>query len=95
MVILICRLKRGGMLKYVLGFLAVSGVVSLPWARRRRRNDPDRLPGLTITKRFFGGWTVLVVGGFVVAAIAVLVVVVQFANLIGGLPGEIKGCLNC
>ena len=82
------------MLKYVLGFLIVSAVISVLWARRHRRNDPDRLPGFTITKRFFGSWIVLVVGGFVAAAITIIVVVVAIANLIGGLPGEI-GCINC
>jgi hypothetical protein len=85
------------MLAYVLGFLTITAGVALVWARRRRRqtDDPDSLPGLTITKRFFGGWIVLVVAGFVVVAIWFLVIFVDYANLIGSLPKQLDGCVNC
>ena len=84
------------MLAYVLAFLVVTAGVALVWARRRRgRTDPDRSPGLTTTKRFFGGWIVLVVAGFVAVAILVMVIFVHYANQTGGLLKELDGCVNC
>jgi hypothetical protein len=83
------------MLKFALGFLAITAVAALIWARHRRRDDPGSLPGLTLTKRFVGGWTVLIVGGFVAIAIFVIVIVVKTANVIGSLPSALNGCVNC
>jgi hypothetical protein len=85
------------MLAYVLGFLIMTAAIALVWARRRRRktDDPDHLPGLTTTKRFFGGWVVLVVGGFVAFAIWAIFIFVEYANLIGSLPKGLDGCVNC
>jgi hypothetical protein len=83
------------LLKFALGFLAITAVAALIWARRRRRDDPDSLPGLTTAKRFAGGWIVLVVGGFVAMAIFVIVIMVKTANLIGSLPSALDGCVNC
>lgn len=83
------------MLKFALAFLVITAVAALIWARRRRRDDPDNLPGLTVTKRFAGGWIVLVVGGLVAMAIFVIVIMVKTANLVGSIPGALDGCVNC
>jgi hypothetical protein len=60
-----------------------------------RQTPPDSLTGLTTTKRFFGGWFVLVVAGFVAVAIWFIVIFVDYANLIGDLPKALDGCVNC
>ena len=83
------------LLKFALGFLTITAVAALIWARRRRRDDPDHLPGLTITKRFAGGWIVVLVGGLVAISIFAIVIMVKTANLIGSLPGALDGCVNC
>ena len=85
------------MLAYVLAFLVITAGVALVWARRRRgRTDgPDSPPGLTTTKRFFGGWIVLVVAGFVAVAILFIVVFIGYANQTGDLLKELDGCVNC
>jgi len=48
-----------------------------------------------MTKRFAGGWIVLVVAGLVAMAILVIVIMVKTANLVGNLPGALDGCVNC
>ncbi len=82
---------------YVLAFLVLTAGIALVWARRRRgrAEDADRLPGLTTTKRFFGGWIVLLVGGFVAVAILFMVIFVENVNRTGSLLKSIDGCVNC
>jgi hypothetical protein len=84
------------MLAYILAFLVITAGVALVWARRRRgRTDPDSSPGLATTKRFFGGWIVLVVAGFVAVAFLFIVVFIGYANQTGDLLKELDGCVNC
>ncbi|HKP26643.1 MAG TPA: hypothetical protein VJV39_22435 [Dongiaceae bacterium] len=79
---------------YVLAFLVITAGIALVWARRRRERaeDAERLP---TTKRFFGGWIVLLVGGFVAVAILFMVISVGTVNRTGSLLKSIDGCVNC
>ena len=57
---------------YFLSFLIITAGIALAWALRKRHNAQSSESGLTVAKRFFGGWVVLVVAGVVAFAIFVL-----------------------
>ncbi|MEK1930839.1 MAG: hypothetical protein AAAC47_13880 [Pararhizobium sp.] len=73
---------------YVLGFLILTAGVALGWALRKQRREPKGPAGLTLAKRSFGAWIVLVVAGGVAFAIWFILAMLGYVSMLNDMASQ-------